>query len=401
MPFLISPKADRLSVSTQSSMTESPERKRDITSLRKKLQLKPLHSSKGFFNEWSEDSNQSNTLKTPVLKKKFTDIYQPMEIIGQGSCGVVKRVLHIEENKIYVAKIVRARSQEHLEQIKREFQILSKLQHKNIVTVKEFILDEALGNAQLILEYLEGQTLEELIIEEGPLDEEKVRKIITDIVSALKHVHDKGVCHRDLTASNIIISPEGEAKLIDFSISKISRQELWSPADLKSSALRKNSYYTSGHANFMLTNTGTDYYKAPEVVTGVPYNHSVDMWSLGVITFFALTGYKPFQSKSLEKLYNKISKAEYKWDPMFCSHISHEAVLFVKACLKTMPFIRLSAKEALYHPWVREIKLDLEDTTRGEKKVNWKHESPPVRREVLLDSYKPTKTFVLSFTALD
>jgi len=83
-----------------------------------KLQLKPLHSSKGFFNEWNNDeTNQANSLKTPVLKKKFTDIYQPMEIIGQGSCGVVKKVLHIEENKIYVAKIVRARSQEHLEQV--------------------------------------------------------------------------------------------------------------------------------------------------------------------------------------------------------------------------------------------------------------------------------------------
>jgi len=101
----------------------------------------------------------------------------------------------------------------------------------------------------------------------------------------------------------------------------------------------------------------------------------------------------------LDKLYNKISKAEYKWDSLLCGHLSHESVLFVKACLKQLPFIRLSAKEALYHPWIRDIKLDLEDRTRCEKKTNLKHESPPVRREVR--NFKTLKSFVLDFTAME
>jgi calcium/calmodulin-dependent protein kinase I len=388
------------------------ERKRSIQTLRKKLKLQHVGSSKACFFSGQEDSNHENSdnteknslLKNLILKKKFLDLYTPLEIIGQGSCGVVKTVLNIEEDKIYVAKIVRARDQEHLEQIKRENQILSKLDHKNIIKVKELLMDESIGHAQLILEYFPSKTLEELIHENGTLQEDKVKLIIEQVVSALKLIHDKGVCHRDLSASNILVNENYEVRVIDFSVSKILRKDLWSPRDKISASLRKKSTILLPRNNFyMLSNTGTDYYKAPEVVSGVPYNQSVDMWSLGVIIFYCLAGKLPFQSKNLEKLYNKITKGVCKWDPIIWEHISYEVFLFVKACLNKVPFIRLSTKEALYHPWIRGITLDgLETKNLSEVKRGSKHFTFLVRREKSMESSKLVgKSLVFDLKPID
>lgn len=89
-----------------------------------------------------------------------------------------------------------------------------------------------------------------------------------------------------------------DVKLIDFSVSKIFKKELWSPSLEKASASRKKSSPLLPHyPGLMLTDTGTPAYKAPEIIIGVPYNQSIDMWSVGVVLFYALAGYRPFQSK--------------------------------------------------------------------------------------------------------
>jgi serine/threonine protein kinase len=371
--------------------TVETERRRDIQNLRKKLKLQHVGSSRGFFGGHDESENNDtmdkNSLKN-TLKKKFQDIYKPLEIIGQGSCGVVKKVLHIEEDKIYVAKMVRAREQEHLEQIKRENQILSNLQHDNIIKVKELLMDESIGQAQLILDYFPSKTLEELINENANLEEATVKFILEQVVSAIKHFHDKGVCHRDLSASNILVNEDYEVRVIDFGVSKILRKDLFNPTEKISASIRKKStVLLPRHNYYMLSNTGTDYYKAPEVISGVPYNQNVDMWSLGVIAFYALSGQLPFKSKNLEKLYNKINKGQYKWDPLALEAISYESSLFVKACLNKVPFIRLSAKEAVYHPWIKGISLNcLETKNISEMKRGSKHFTFLIRREKSMES---------------
>ena len=103
----------------------------------------------------------------------------------------------------------------------------------------------------------------------------------------------------------------------------------------------------------------------------------------------------------MDKLYARISKADYKWNPLLCGHISHEAVLFIKACLNPLPFVRITAKEAMYNAWIKGIKLDLQDRSKDDKNRCLKHESPPVRREHRLNSTKILKSFVLDFTSMD
>jgi len=401
-----SPTFESTSPSSQNTSENSPPR--GIEGLRRKLKLQQISSAKISFLGRQLDSNDdigsAQAPQSSTLKRKFLDFYTPLQTIGQGSCGIVKKVQSKEDDQIYVAKIIRGRDQEHIDQIKREFQILSRFQHKNIVKAKELLVDEVLGHAQLILEYVPGKTLEELIIEKKQLEEETVRHILEQLISALKHVHDKGVCHRDISATNIIINENFEVKLIDFSVSKIFRQELWSPLNKTSASLRKKSSpLLPNYHNFMLSNTGTSYYKAPEVVTNVPYNNSVDMWSVGVITFYALSGYKPFESEHLYDLYDKIAKAEYEFDQEAWKNVSNEAIFFVKACLKQFPFIRLSTKEALYHPWIRKIQLNMSQSSQSSRRSRSKHLSPP-RRTVdlnILNNTKPRKSFVLNLVDLN
>lgn len=121
---------------------------------------------------------------------------------------------------------------------------------------------------------------------------------------------------------------------------------------------RRTLYFPD--TKLLISNAGTDAYKAPEIVTGVPYNQSVDMWSLGVVIFYALSGKKPFKAQNADDLYEKISEVAYTFDAKVWANISQEAILFVQACLKKMPFIRLSSKEAYYHPWIKGVKLDWE-----------------------------------------
>ena len=102
----------------------------------------------------------------------------------------------------------------------------------------------------------------------------------------------------------------------------------------------------------------------------------------------------------MERLYTKINKADYKWNSELCGHISHEAILFVKSCLNPLPFLRITPKEATYNPWIKGIKLDLEDRSKNYKTRSLKHESPPVRREYRFESTKNLRSLVLDFTEM-
>jgi len=334
----------------------------------------------------SQEEPQIDINPQDIKKKKnmkFHEVYKPLEILGQGSFAVVKKIVKIETDKLYVAKVVRTRDQEYIDQLTREFNIIKKLQHDHIVKAEELFIDMESGNAQIVLEYCEGQTLQELIEEKIKLDEKWLVEIIRQIVTALDYLHSKGLCHRDITPANIIINEKNEAKLIDFTVSKVFKQDLWSPVEKPSATFRKK--HLSLPPNFsclMLTDTGTGAYKAPEVVKGVPYSHSVDMWSLGVVTFYALVGYRPFHSKNIKKLYELIINAKIPWNIDDWEHISYEAKIFVSSCLNKNPFIRLKSKEALHHPWIKGIKIGVEH----EKNTAVKRFSPQVLRKKLINT---------------
>jgi calcium-dependent protein kinase len=159
---------------------------------------------------------------------------------------------------------------DHLEAIQEEVQILTKLDHPNIVKYYETYIDEKY--IYLVMEYIGGGELFEKIAQQKnqvfsePMAAEYMKKLF----GALNHMHAQGVVHRDIKPENIMLSKEDELKLIDFGLSK--RQQ--------------------GNKK-LKTIAGTPYYMAPEVLDG-QYDSKCDCWSLGVLLYVFMSGYLPF-----------------------------------------------------------------------------------------------------------
>mmetsp|Transcript_11186 Transcript_11186/g.9562 ORF Transcript_11186/g.9562 Transcript_11186/m.9562 type:complete len:195 (-) Transcript_11186:139-723(-) len=108
----------------------------------------------------------------------------------------------------------------------------------------------------------------------------------------------------------------------------------------------------------MLTNTGTNDYKAPELILGAPYKQSIDIWSLGVLVFYCLSGRKPFEAEYLDELFEKISEAKVRFKGEIWKSISQEAKTFIGGCLAKTTFMRMPIDECLDHSWITGFRID-------------------------------------------
>ena len=218
--------------------------------------------------------------------------------------------------------------EEDLNLLQREIDIMSKLHHKNIIQLNEVFEDnEAI---YLILELVTGGELFDQIVSRGSYSERDAAAICKQILEAVHYMHQNGIAHRDLKPENLLVSgPDNEQiKVTDFGLSK-----------------------DFGEAT-LSTSCGTPDYVAPEVLRGAPYDNSVDIWSIGVITYILLCGFPPFYGNSDQEIFEKILKAEYdfpadSWDP-----VSDDAKDFIKGILILNAAKRPTAAEALQHPWM-------------------------------------------------
>lgn len=232
-------------------------------------------------------------------------------------------------NKVAV-KIIKKNDagEDDLNLLQREIDIMSKLKHKNIIQLVE-VFDEP-DSINLILELVTGGELFDQIVSRGSYSERDAAAICKQILEAVHYMHSNGIAHRDLKPENLLVSgaDNDQIKVTDFGLSK----------DFGESTLS--------------TSCGTPDYVAPEVLRGAPYDNSVDIWSIGVITYILLCGFPPFYGNSDQEIFEKILKAEYdfpadSWDP-----VSDDAKDFIKGILILNAAKRPTAAEALQHPWM-------------------------------------------------
>src|SRR5215470_10798034 len=220
--------------------------------------------------------------------------YRVIEKIGEGGMGVVYRA-HDDRLRRDVAlkflppELLADASARDL--LLHEARAASALNHPNICTVHD--IGQCDGRDYIVMEYVKGLPLAAQIRDRGIADETVIR-YGEQIADALAHAHDHGIIHRDLKASNIIITPEGRAKVLDFGLAK--RRIVEGADDQTTNTFEAEE--TPG--------AGTMHYTAPEILRGAPADARSDIWSLGVVLYEMAAGRRPFHGATAYELSSDI-----------------------------------------------------------------------------------------------
>jgi len=258
--------------------------------------------------------------------------------IGHGHYGVVRKCMDRETKVWYAIKSIRKSKVGKVDVLRREVALLKECDHPNIIELVEVHEDQKY--LHLITELCTGGELFDRIIEktqsdEGHFSERDAAKLVLCILDAIAYCHDqKGIVHRDLKPENFLFSSKEEdavIKIIDFGLSRHD--------DVK--------------AGIMNTKVGTPYYVAPEVLNR-EYTKSCDIWSIGVITYILLCGYPPFYGDTDNQIFDSVRTGRFDFPSPDWDGISESAKDFICSLLKREPSKRLSAAEALKHPWIKE-----------------------------------------------
>ncbi|KAG0647136.1 Calcium calmodulin-dependent kinase cmkB [Hyphodiscus hymeniophilus] len=262
--------------------------------------------------------------------------YKTGKTLGAGSYSVVKECVHIDTGRYYAAKVINKRlmaGREHM--VRNEIAVLKRVSmgHQNILTLVDYF--ETLNNLYLVTDLALGGELFDRICRKGSYYESDAADLIRATLSAVAYLHDHGIVHRDLKPENLLFrTPEDNADLLiaDFGLSRIMDEEQF---------------------HVLTTTCGTPGYMAPEIFKKTGHGKPVDIWAIGVITYFLLCGYTPFDRDSNLEEMQAILIADYSFTPIeYWRGVSLRAREFIKKCLTIDPTQRMTAHEALSHPFV-------------------------------------------------
>ncbi|XP_022368344.1 calcium/calmodulin-dependent protein kinase type II subunit delta isoform X15 [Enhydra lutris kenyoni] len=264
---------------------------------------------------------------------RFTDEYQLFEELGKGAFSVVRRCMKIPTGQEYAAKIINTKklsARDH-QKLEREARICRLLKHPNIVRLHDSISEE--GFHYLVFDLVTGGELFEDIVAREYYSEADASHCIQQILEAVLHCHQMGVVHRDLKPENLLLASKSKGaavKLADFglAIEVQGDQQAW-----------------FGFA-------GTPGYLSPEVLRKDPYGKPVDMWACGVILYILLVGYPPFWDEDQHRLYQQIKAGAYDFPSPEWDTVTPEAKDLINKMLTINPAKRITASEALKHPWI-------------------------------------------------
>lgn len=250
----------------------------------------------------------------PLGKGKFGNVYLARE----------RQTKFILALKVLFKKQLEKAGVEH--QLRREVEIQSHLRHPNILRLYGYFHDSS--RVYLILEFAPKGELYGELQRCGSFPEDRSATYIMELADALNYCHSKKVIHRDIKPENLLLGANGELKIADFGWS------VHTPSSRRS------------------TLCGTLDYLPPEMIEGKTHDEKVDLWSLGVLCYEFLVGRPPFESKSHEDTYRRISRVEYTYPAQ--TNISAGAKDLVARLLKHNPMHRLPIQGVLSHPWVVE-----------------------------------------------
>jgi len=254
--------------------------------------------------------------------------------IGRGGFSVVYHAEKKKNGEEFAVKKIEKKKVEgdDIKLLRREIQIMKKLDHPNILKLFEVYEDD--DSFYLVMELVKGKELFDKIVERGMYSESDAANIVSQVVSAVEYLHDSGIAHRDLKPENLLVEGEEEeskVKIADFGFAKSFGGET---------------------GEKLMTSCGSPGYVAPEILTAESYDKSVDMWSVGVILYILLSGYPPFYADSAPALFKKIMDVKYDFDDSVWDDISDTAKDLIRNLLVKDPNKRYNARQCLEHAWI-------------------------------------------------
>ncbi|XP_052006516.1 calcium/calmodulin-dependent protein kinase type II subunit gamma-like isoform X20 [Xyrauchen texanus] len=272
-------------------------------------------------------------MATIVTSTRFTDEYQLYEELGKGAFSIVRRCVKKSTGQEYAAKIINTKklsARDH-QKLEREARICRLLKHPNIVRLHDSISEE--GFHYLVFDLVTGGELFEDIVAREYYSEADASHCINQILESVSHIHQHDIVHRDLKPENLLLASKmkgAAVKLADFglAIEVQGDQQAW-----------------FGFA-------GTPGYLSPEVLRKDPYGKPVDIWACGVILYILLVGYPPFWDEDQHKLYQQIKAGAYDFPSPEWDTVTPEAKNLINQMLTINPAKRITADQALKHPWI-------------------------------------------------
>ena len=248
------------------------------------------------------------TLKYRKSRAKQTiHDYESIKIIGRGAFGEVHVCRNKITDEIVAVKKIKKEVLDNKNQvihIKNEQLFMSKVKSPWIVELKASFQDY--DYLYLVMEYLQGGDLMNILIKKDVLAEEEARFYVAEIVLAIESIHKLDCIHRDIKPDNVLIDKSGHIKLTDFGLSKISDKIFQNNFEKNLNLNNNNKDNGKPSHNKNYSCVGTAYYVAPEVLNKKGYGPEVDWWSLGVILYEMLVGYVPFCSKETNEACYKV-----------------------------------------------------------------------------------------------
>ena len=307
-------------------------------------------------NTIENSSNKKEIEKKESYEYKIGN-YLIKRTIGEGTFGKVKLGLYIPEKEIVAIKILekkRLKGKEDEIRIKREFDIISKLEHPNVIMVTEIF--ENSDRFFSVMEYCSGGELFNYIVKKRYLKEKEASFFYYQIISGLEYIHSLGIVHRDLKPENLLFTKDHLLKIIDFGLS---------------------NYFSEDNNQLLTTPCGSPSYASPEMVAGKKYNgFKIDIWSTGIILYAMLCGYLPFEDKDNDILFDKILECKL----IFPENISSSGKDLIKKILVVDPNQRISMNGIKNHPFylmgkklfdeiftIQRVNIDCEKGTNNEK----------------------------------
>jgi serine/threonine protein kinase len=270
--------------------------------------------------------------------------YDVLALIGAGGMGEVYRARDSKLNREVAIKVlpaVLARDPERMARFEREAKTLAALNHPNIAHI--YGLEESPSGCALVMELVPGETLK------GPLPLETTLRCAKQIADALETAHEKGIIHRDLKPGNIMITPEGIVKVLDFGLAAVAR-----PAGETGDPYQSPTVTAATQPGVIM---GTAAYMSPEQAAGKPVDKRTDIWSFGVVLYEIMTGTRLFTGETISDTLADVLRAPIDFDKLPAETPRRIRELLgrclnrdAKRRLRDIGEARIAIEESLRHP---------------------------------------------------